>query len=80
MSLMISTKSFGGDARTAARARQMLVLANRVLANEGVVDAYGHVSIRNPEHPDTFFISRAISKSTEMASAPASAYASAMER
>lgn len=61
MSLMISTKSFGGDARTAARARQMLVLANRVLANEGVVDAYGHVSIRNPEHPDTFFISRAIS-------------------
>ena len=44
-----------------ARARQMLVLANRVLANQGVVDAYGHVSIRNPENPDTFFISRAMS-------------------
>ena len=58
MSLMISTKSFQGDAGTAARARQMLVLANRVLANQGVVDAYGHVSIRNPENPDTFFISR----------------------
>ena len=25
-----------------------LVAANRVLANEGIVDAYGHVSIRNP--------------------------------
>ena len=61
MSLMISTKSFQGDAGTAARARQMLVLANRVLANQGVVDAYGHVSIRNPENPDTFFISRAMS-------------------
>ena len=61
MSLMISTKSFLGDAGRGARARQMLVLANRVLANQGVVDAYGHVSIRNPENPDTFFISRAMS-------------------
>jgi len=26
-----------------------LVIANRILANEGVVDAFGHVSIRNPE-------------------------------
>jgi ribulose-5-phosphate 4-epimerase/fuculose-1-phosphate aldolase len=33
-----------------------LVIANRILAKEDVVDAYGHVSIRNPEHPTTFFI------------------------
>jgi ribulose-5-phosphate 4-epimerase/fuculose-1-phosphate aldolase len=26
-----------------------LVVANRILANEGVVDAFGHVSIRHPE-------------------------------
>lgn len=36
---------------------QDLVIANRVLAREGVVDAYGHVSIRHPEHPDRYLIS-----------------------
>jgi len=34
-----------------------LVVANRILAHEGVVDAYGHVSIRHPERPDRFFLS-----------------------
>ena len=29
-----------------------LVVANRILAHEGVVDAYGDVSIRNPANPD----------------------------
>jgi len=33
-----------------------LVIANRILANEDVVDAYGHVSIRNPEAPERFFL------------------------
>src|SRR5262249_35445894 len=37
-----------------------LVIANRILAKEDVVDAYGHVSIRNPENPKTFFISRSL--------------------
>jgi ribulose-5-phosphate 4-epimerase/fuculose-1-phosphate aldolase len=36
-----------------------LVLANRILACEEVLDAFGHVSIRHPQHPDRFFISRA---------------------
>lgn len=36
-----------------------LVTANRILANEGVLDSFGHVSIRNPENPETFFLSRA---------------------
>ena len=36
-----------------------LVTANRILAREGVVDAFGHVSIRHPEHPDRFCLSRA---------------------
>ena len=35
-----------------------LVIANRILANEGVVDAFGHVSIRNPEDPNRYFHSR----------------------
>ena len=29
-----------------------LVIANRILANEGVVDAYGHVSMRIPTIPN----------------------------
>ena len=35
-----------------------LVLANRVLDYEDVVDAYGHVSVRHPDHPDRFLLSR----------------------
>ena len=34
-----------------------LVVANRILANENVVDAYGHVSVRNPNDPDHYFLS-----------------------
>jgi ribulose-5-phosphate 4-epimerase/fuculose-1-phosphate aldolase len=36
-----------------------LVTANRILAREGVVDSFGHVSIRHPEHPDRYLLSRA---------------------
>jgi ribulose-5-phosphate 4-epimerase/fuculose-1-phosphate aldolase len=36
-----------------------LVTANRILAREGVVDAFGHVSIRHPEQADRFLLSRA---------------------
>lgn len=37
-----------------------LVLANKILAHEGVVDAFGHVSIRHPENPAQFIIARAL--------------------
>lgn len=37
---------------------QDLVTASRILANEGIVDSFGHVSIRHPEQPDRFFLSR----------------------
>ena len=33
-----------------------LVIANRVLAHEGVLDAYGHVSVRHPERPDRYLM------------------------
>jgi ribulose-5-phosphate 4-epimerase/fuculose-1-phosphate aldolase len=39
---------------------QDLVIANRILAKEDVVDAYGHVSIRHPDNPKHFFISRSL--------------------
>jgi ribulose-5-phosphate 4-epimerase/fuculose-1-phosphate aldolase len=34
-----------------------LVIANRILAHEGVVDAYGHISVRHPDRSDRFFLS-----------------------
>jgi HCOMODA/2-hydroxy-3-carboxy-muconic semialdehyde decarboxylase len=37
-----------------------LVIANRILANENVVDAYGHVSIRHPDKPNHFFLARSL--------------------
>ena len=37
-----------------------LVVTYRVLADHGVVDAYGHVSVRAPDNPGRYFISRAL--------------------
>ena len=34
-----------------------LVLANHILANENVVDSFGHISFRNPKNPGQFFLS-----------------------
>ncbi|HEY5623677.1 MAG TPA: class II aldolase/adducin family protein [Gammaproteobacteria bacterium] len=34
-----------------------VVAANRILANEGVVDAFGHVSVRDPRDPDRYVMS-----------------------
>ena len=38
-----------------------LVIANRILAHEDVVDAYGHVSIRHPLKPDRYLLARSLS-------------------
>lgn len=35
-----------------------IVVANRILAREGVVDAFGHISVRHPERPDRYIMSR----------------------
>jgi ribulose-5-phosphate 4-epimerase/fuculose-1-phosphate aldolase len=39
---------------------QDLVIANRILAKEDVVDAYGHVSVRHPDNENHFFIARSL--------------------
>jgi ribulose-5-phosphate 4-epimerase/fuculose-1-phosphate aldolase len=44
-----------------------LVLANHILAFENVLDAYGHVSVRNPDNPASFLMSR--SRSPEIVDA-----------
>jgi len=36
-----------------------LVLASHILANEGVLDSFGHVSMRHPDRADRFYLSRA---------------------
>jgi HCOMODA/2-hydroxy-3-carboxy-muconic semialdehyde decarboxylase len=41
-----------------------VVIANRILANQGVVDAYGHVSLRDPDDSTCFLLSR--SRSPEL--------------
>ncbi len=41
-----------------AEARAELALANRIVANEGVLDAFGHVSMRHPDNPNRYFLSR----------------------
>ncbi len=43
-----------------------LAVANRILAREDVVDAFGHVSIRHPDNPERYFLSR--SRSPEIVS------------
>ena len=39
---------------------QDLVIANRILAREEVVDAYGHVSVRHPDNANRFLIARSL--------------------
>ena len=49
------------------QARRDLVIANRILAREDVVDAYGHVSMRHPKDPERYLLSR--SRSPELVEA-----------
>lgn len=39
---------------------QDLVVANRILYSQGVVDGFGHVSVRSVKNPSHFFISRSM--------------------
>src|SRR5947207_2222443 len=36
-----------------------LVTANRILAREGIVDSFGHISARHPDNPQHYLLSRA---------------------
>ena len=50
--------------KTVEAALADLVVANRILASEGVIDAFGHCSIRHPERDDRYFLAR--SRSPEL--------------
>lgn len=43
------------------RVKRDLVIANRILAQQNVLDAYGHVSIRHPHEPQRYFLARSLS-------------------
>ena len=40
-----------------------LVLANHILYDQNAVDGYGHISVRNPANPNTFFLARSVAPS-----------------
>ena len=43
------------------RVKRDLVIANRILANNDVLDAYGHVAMRHPLDPSRYFCARSLS-------------------
>src|SRR5262245_2604937 len=48
-------------ATTSTRAvSEELAVASRILANEGVLDGYGHVSVRSPANPGRYYLSRSM--------------------
>lgn len=47
--------------------KRELVLANRIMARENVIDDFGHVSLRHPENPNHYFLAR--SRSPELVTA-----------
>lgn len=41
-------------------ARELLARANRMIANEGVLDAFGHVTMRHPADPKRYLMARSL--------------------
>ena len=53
------------DTRTAREtAIQELVMATRILVNEGIMDVFGHISARDPENPDQFLLPQKLAPNT----------------
>jgi len=61
LSLVLSLRAQGGGVVGGPERGQLvedLVIANRILANEGIVDGLGHVSVRRDQRVDHFLLSR----------------------
>ena len=54
-----------------------LVLASHILAEQGVLDGYGHCSVRHPHAKDRFFLSASLSPAVIAVAAAAASTASA---
>ena len=48
---------------TVKTAIEELVIANHILYDQNAVDGYGHISVRNPANPNTFFLARSVAPS-----------------
>jgi len=59
--LLAAAPAFAQAPASVAAAIDDLVVANRILADRGVIDAYGHVSIRHPADPRRYLMARALS-------------------
>lgn len=68
--MSVVTRSDGPASRRSADAVLIadLVSANHILYREGVVDGFGHVSVRHDKNPDRFLLSRSIAPATVTAS------------
>src|SRR5579871_5490577 len=58
--LAITRSSFGQSAPPSRTLIEDLVTANHILSNEGIVDGYGHVSVRHESNPGRFLLARSI--------------------
>jgi ribulose-5-phosphate 4-epimerase/fuculose-1-phosphate aldolase len=47
-----------GPAAISAEILEELALASHILADQGIVDGFGHVSMRHPDRPDIYLLSR----------------------
>lgn len=48
---------------TRQRVFQELVTATKILLNEGILDTFGHISARDPEDPQSFFLAQKLAPS-----------------
>jgi len=60
---LLTTQTLAGQAGTPAQGPAGIIIddvvvANRILANENILDGLGHISARNPQRPDHFFLAR----------------------
>src|SRR6267154_1404981 len=55
---MLSQPGIANLSNSLADLRRDLATAYRLVANEGMLDAFGHISVRNPSNPDRYFLSR----------------------
>jgi ribulose-5-phosphate 4-epimerase/fuculose-1-phosphate aldolase len=69
LGLLVAAVSWGGAwarsqpepvADTDGQRIEDLVTACHICANEGVMDSFGHLSVRSPRNPERFFMSRAL--------------------
>ena len=60
LALVAPARAFGAAAPGLDSLIDDLVAANHVLTTENILDGYGHVSVRSPQNPARFFLSRSL--------------------